>query len=260
MQIPCGGVAFFDSGIGGLTVLAECRKYVTNEIFYYYGDNLRAPYGNLSPERIFAYVDEAFALFARLKVKAAVLACNTATAVCVERLRKKYPFPVIGAEPAVLPAAKVGGKILVLSTCATGQSARFARLCERVRKTFPQIELTVAPCPSLAGEIEKHVLDDGYSYAPFLPPATPTSVVLGCTHYIYAKEQIQSFYGCPVFDGNAGISRRLQDTLLRLQKTFFSPNGRDERPLLTTARPPQNFFLGAKKMQNKLVFEQMFGK
>lgn len=275
MQIPCGGVAFFDSGIGGLTVMAECRKYVKNEIFYYYGDNVHAPYGNLPPEKIFSYVDSAFEKLARLQVKGVVLACNTATAVCIERLRKKYPFPIIGTEPAILPAVKNGGEVLVLSTCATQKSERFLALCREAQRRFPTAELTLSPCVSLAGEIEKNLLNPSFSYLPFLPKASPNAVVLGCTHYVYIKSQIQAFYNCPVYDGNEGVANRLVATLFQGEKaventfqipaktdekSFLGKNCRDEQPLVTTARPPENYYLGAQKTRNKLVFEQMFAK
>ena len=77
MRILKGGIAFFDSGIGGMTVLAECQKRCKGEIFYYYGDNKHAPYGNLPPAKIRRYVEKAFRKFRRLKVKAVVVACNT---------------------------------------------------------------------------------------------------------------------------------------------------------------------------------------
>ena len=60
MKIPKGGVAFFDSGIGGLTVMAACRERIGKEIFYYYGDNAHAPYGNLTPKQIRRFVFSAF--------------------------------------------------------------------------------------------------------------------------------------------------------------------------------------------------------
>ena len=260
MQIPKGGVAFFDSGIGGLTVFAECRKRLKNLTFYYYGDNLRAPYGNLPFEQIYAYVDEAFQTFEKLQVKAAVIACNTATAVCIERLRKKYSFPILGAEPAILPAAKRGGKVLILSTCATAKSERFLRLCERAKQAYPNAELVLAPCPNLAETIERNVLETSFLYHSFLPKETPSAVVLGCTHYIYIKNQIQAFYHCPVFDGNEGIANRLFSILSKAENRMFDEKYRDEQPLVTTARPPQNCFLGSEKMRNLLVFEQMFAK
>ena len=68
MKVRKGGVAFFDSGIGGLTVLAECEKFFSKEIFYYYGDHAHAPYGNLSNRKIKKYVFRAFRLFKKLRV------------------------------------------------------------------------------------------------------------------------------------------------------------------------------------------------
>ena len=105
-----GGIAFFDSGVGGLSVLSACRKSVGGLPIYYYGDNARAPYGNRNIEEIRAYTHEAFFLFERLGVAAVVVACNTVTAVMIEELRAVYPFPIIGIEPAVLPAARKGDR------------------------------------------------------------------------------------------------------------------------------------------------------
>ena len=66
MGVLSGGIAFFDSGIGGLTVLQTCLKSLRGETIYYYGDNERAPYGNLQKEEIQDYVNQAFEIFARL--------------------------------------------------------------------------------------------------------------------------------------------------------------------------------------------------
>lgn len=254
MRIPKGGVAFFDSGIGGLTVLHECAKRMQNETFYYFGDNTHAPYGNRSPKTIKKFVFRAFEKIARLKVKAAVVACNTATALCVEELRKKYPFPIIGAEPALFLAAKRGGEVLVLATDATTKSPRFLSLCARANLRYPKARFTVAPCPHLAGAIERHLTDEDFDYTPFLPQATPQAVVLGCTHYIYLKERVEKFYGAEVYDGNEGIAERL--------RYFLLSQNRDSQPLATPLikepKNPQIFFLGSRKRYNRHVFEQMF--
>ncbi|MBE5745591.1 MAG: glutamate racemase [Clostridiales bacterium] len=260
MRIPYGGVAFFDSGIGGITVFAECRKRIKDEIFYYYGDNVHAPYGNRSAEEIYSYVDAAFARFRRLRVKGVVLACNTATAVCVERLRAKYDFPIIGTEPAVLPAAKLGGEVLVLATKATTQSERFQGLCRLATLRYPNARLSIVACPDLAGAIENNILTGRHDFSQYLPAASPNAIVLGCTHYIYIKDVVARHYNCPVFDGNEGIAKRLAFTLRQAKKDDFSINGRDGQPLVTTARPPQNCFLGSEKKRNLLVFEHMFAK
>lgn len=244
MRIPKGGIAFFDSGIGGLTVLNACKKVLPNEVFYYYGDNKHAPYGNLSENKIKKYVARAFKRFQRLRVKAVVLACNTVTAVCVEKLREKYAFPIIGAEPAVLPAVKRGGEVLVLTTRATYESVRFQHLLQKAQALFPDADIVARPCDGLAGAIEKNILDKQADYTPFLPRGEPTAVVLGCTHYLFIAEQIRRFYGCPIFDGNEGIARRLRSLLdanqtrkIRLdpfrppkdKKRLFSPSQREKK-------------------------------
>ena len=222
MDIPGGGVGFFDSGIGGLTVLKSCLNVCGGLPVYYYGDDKRAPYGNLPPETIREYAREAFGLFGKLRVKAAVIACNTVTAVCADEFRRSFPFPVIGAEPAVCPAAKKGGRVFILATRATVESERFQRLCLRAMEKYPQAELCAYACDGLAGAVEKHLFSgEGYDFASFFPKGKPDAVVLGCTHYIFLKERAEMFYGCPVYDGNEGISRRLADVLaLETEKAY----------------------------------------
>ncbi|MBO7298088.1 MAG: glutamate racemase [Clostridia bacterium] len=276
MQIPTGGIAFFDSGIGGLTVLATAKKLLPNQTFYYYGDNGRAPYGNLSPATIMQYTTEAFEVFRLLKVKAAVLACNTATAVCAETLRRAYDFPIIGAEPAVFPAAARGGEILVLSTRATFESERFSRLCARARIHYPFARITATPCDALAGIIEKNLTNDTLDFTPYLPPTNKplNAVVLGCTHYIYIKEKVAAYYGCETVDGNIGIANRLRFLLTVDHFDGKSQKNRDGQPLVTSSPffalekdfcsivtdgfSAPIFFLGAQNSRNKSIYEQMF--
>lgn len=250
------GVAFFDSGIGGLTVLAECVKRGISAPFYYYGDNLHAPYGNLPRETIRKRVFAAFDVFSSLGVKAAVVACNTATAVCVDSLREQYDFPIVGAEPAVFSAAKHGGEVLVLTTRATYESGRFRALCGRAENAYAGAYLRLCPCDALAGEIETRLFDASYDFSSFLPIGEPNAVVLGCTHYIFLKKRIEAFYGCKVYDGNEGMARRLESVLgLKNEK------GRDRQPPLTPpAAIPEITFLGEAGEYNKRIFEQMFAK
>ena len=204
-----GRIGFFDSGIGGLTVLQTCLNDLKNQLLYYYGDNQHAPYGNLSKEKIQEYVGQAFETFAFLRVQAVVIACNTVTALCIDELRKKYDFSVIGAEPALFPAAKKGGEILVLCTKRTAESNRVQALKERSEKQFPNSRITLHPCPDLAEVIEKSPFLCPRDLSDYLPKRKADAVVLGCTHYIYYKKQIEEFYNCPVFDGNEGIKYQL---------------------------------------------------
>ena len=127
-----GYIAFFDSGIGGLTLLKECAQQLAGESFLYFGDNANAPYGNKSPEEIERLALTAFGYLSRFPLKAAVLACNTVTAECAAALRARCPFPVLGVEPALKPAAKACKNVLVLATRATLSSKKFRALAESV--------------------------------------------------------------------------------------------------------------------------------
>lgn len=183
MTVPKGGVAFFDSGIGGLTVMFECQKRISGLPFYYFSDTQHAPYGNLSVAQIKKLVDAVFEKIATLNPSAVVIACNTVTAVYVEELRKKYPFPIIGTEPAILPAVKSGGETLVLTTPATAKSQRLNNLIKLANNRYAQSKITVCPCETLAGEIEE-ALNVSLKNSNPTSPCKADNVVLDCAQGI----------------------------------------------------------------------------
>ncbi len=270
MGIPKGGIAFFDSGIGGLTVLSECARHLKRYDFYYFGDNAHAPYGNLPSGKIRRLVLRVFRKFARLKVSVAVVACNTATAVCIDELREKFPFPIVGIEPAVLPAAAKGGEVFVLSTRATYESERFRDLCARAGERFPASVVRAYACDGLAGAIEKNLGEGRVDLPRFLPEGHPKSVVLGCTHYGYVKNQIADYYRCEVVDGNRGVALQLGRILRakspvdhrRPRKSKFSPKVGENPSKIPVEREEKKgriFFLGGHKTHNFRIYEQMFG-
>lgn len=201
-------IGVFDSGIGGLTVLRECFFLLPNAEYYYLGDNARAPYGNRSEEEISSFVMEALSVFERLRVDVAVLACNTATAVCLERARREFSFPIVGTEPAVRLAAKECKSAVVLATVRTAESIRLKELIA----SCPSCSFTVLPCPSLAGEIESALTEGRKAEIGKLVPGADIfgkkadGVVLGCTHYVFFREEIASIYGCKAYDGNLGVA------------------------------------------------------
>ena len=206
-----GAIVFFDSGVGGLTLLRECARRMPGENFVYFGDNGNAPYGNRPKSEIRAFAFRAFDMFARMPVRAAVIACNTVTALCADDLRAAYHFPVVGVEPAVRPAAERGGKVLLLATRATLESGRVRRLIGACAGNAEIIPF----CPArLAGEIEKNIFDlSAVRLEEHLPRGRFDAVVLGCTHYIFLRERIAGFYKCSIFDGNAGTADHLTKIL-----------------------------------------------
>ena len=203
-------VCFFDSGIGGLCLLYECVRRLPDVDFTYFSDNANVPYGSLPQDKLIELTDCVFKEISKLNPMAAVVACNTVTARCIDYLRNKYPFEIIGIQPAVKPAAAAGGKCLVLATPSTVDSKPLRELIEKYG--FGRTE-TVA-CPDLAQYIEVNIenIDEDYIKS-VLPKVECDSVVLGCTHYIYIKEIVKTVYNCPVFDGIEGTADHLAKKL-----------------------------------------------
>jgi len=194
-------VGVFDSGVGGLSVLAALRAELPHERFVYFSDAAYAPYG----ERGDAYVIErSRAVAARLigehGIKALVVACNTATTAAIHLLRAEHPaLPIVGLEPALKPAVAASrtGRISVLATRGTLASSRYAAL----RDTFAAAATVRAvPCDELVKAIEGF---DGAAIAalcarymaeagPFGDgPGETDTVVLGCTHYPLVRHELQ---------------------------------------------------------------------
>ena len=88
-------IGFFDSGIGGITVLYDTLKILPNEDYIYYADTLNVPYGQKTKEEVKKYIFNAIEFIIDQGVKAIVIACNTATSVAIEELRAKYNIPII---------------------------------------------------------------------------------------------------------------------------------------------------------------------
>ena len=236
-------VCIFDSGIGGINLLVACARMCPHTDFMYFADNFNVPYGSLPPERIRENVFAVFERIATFDPASAIVACNTATAVCIDDLRKKYTFPIVGIQPAVRQGTKVAGKCLVLATPATANSPSFARLC----RLYGQGRVEVVAPPFLASYIEDNIFSyPDIDIAAQLPACSPGSVVLGCTHYVFAEEQIKNFYSCPVFDGILGTADHLK-LLLSTEPTF----GFSKRKVA---------FFGGDFQKNEKVFRLLVGK
>ena len=235
-------IAFFDSGVGGLSLLVACAERYPRERYLYFGDNANAPYGNRGAAEIRRLTQRAFERLARYPVAAAVIACNTVTAECVDFLREKYAFPIVGVEPAVRPACAFarGGRVLLLATRATLESARVRRLIAECSARAA----VYAHCPrDLAGEIEQNILTpEKIDLSRHLPAGKFDAAVLGCTHYVLLRGQIGKALGCPVFDGVSATVDHIAQVA-----NICSKNCKKGRKKAV-------FFVGASKNINKRVF------
>lgn len=242
-------VCFFDSGIGGLTVLSRCITLMPNRKFVYFADNYNVPYGSFSSAKLLQMVDEKFAEIREYSPSAAVIACNTATAQCASYLRAKYSFNIIGIQPAVKPAAVDAKKCVVLATPATASSSGIKELVERFGNGVTEI----LACPELAVYIENNIFDlDKDAITGLLPDIEADSIVLGCTHYIFIGDWVKARYKCRIFDGIDGTARHLANVLGCVQegKQSASPQALIDNVL----------FVGGDERKNRKVLEKLMNE
>lgn len=237
-------IGVFDSGLGGLSVLQAVRALLPHESLLYVADSRFAPYG----ERPDAFIEQRSLAIGRWLrergAKALVVACNTATAHGVAALRADAPWPVIGVEPGIKPAAAASrsGVIGVLATAATLRSARFADLL--ARHTAQGQRFLCQPGHGLVERIEAGDVDSPEVLAlldrfvePMLAQGADT-LVLGCTHYPFLIPALQRRFGTALtlIDTGAAIARQLQRRLATDGLNASQPpGGHGDLQLMTTA-------------------------
>jgi glutamate racemase len=195
-DVPIG---VFDSGIGGLSVLRHIHAYVPHEQLLYFADSGFAPYGG-KPEEVIAARSLGIAeFFVQQRVKALVVACNTATAAAIKAIRVAYPaLPVVGVEPGLKPAAVLSkaGIVGVLATERTLASGKFDLLREQIAAATGVRFLTQA-CVGLADQVEKGALHSAATavlvrrYVEPLIEQGADTLVLGCTHYPFVQPLVE---------------------------------------------------------------------
>lgn len=211
-------VGVFDSGIGGLSVLRELEKILPNEDFYYYGDSLNNPYGEKSDEELFEITSGVVDYLVNKGCKLIVIACNTATTRCMKYLREKYKDIIfVGTVPAIKVACDRDFKnTLVMATPATIESERTMELIrDNIRKDQ---NIYLVACPGLANAIEdndqekiKEILKDTFRE---YKDKKIDSIVLGCTHYPFIKEDIlKEMPGVILLDGSRGVAMEVKRQL-----------------------------------------------
>ena len=127
-------IGIFDSGIGGVTLLHQAMITLPQEKYIFYADVDHVPYGTKSSQQVLGFVDEVMQFMIQHNCKAVVIACNTATSVAAEEMRRKYSIPIIGIEPAVKPAVQESGgrRVLVVATPLAVQEKKLKNLVKRV--------------------------------------------------------------------------------------------------------------------------------
>ena len=211
-------IGFFDSGVGGLSVLHDTLKLLPHEDYLYFADTLHVPYGSKPKDEVRKHVFNAIEFIVEQGVKAIVIACNTATSVAIEDLRSKYRIPIIGMEPAVKLAveknAQSNKRILVTATALTLREEKLQNL---IAKVDNEHIVDTLPLPGLV-EFAEALQFDAPIVLPYLQEQLYKfdlrkyeTIVLGCTHFSYYKDMFRKILppDVDIIDGNRGTSNNL---------------------------------------------------
>jgi glutamate racemase len=215
-------IGFFDSGIGGFSILKHMRREFLSAEIYYIADDSFAPYGEKSDDSIRKRCFEMVTLLVEQGVDAIVVACNTATAVCIEELRESFEIPFIGVEPYINilndDSWDRNNKGCVITTALTAKSKRFRKLKDRLD---PNNELDYFSSPRLAVIIEKFfytknkvVLNkEVFDELKTLNNKHYTHFILGCTHYPLISEVFEELFRVECVSPCQAIVLRLKEVL-----------------------------------------------
>jgi glutamate racemase len=213
-------ILFFDSGVGGLSVLRPTRAILPNAPIVYAADNAGYPYGTKSEAELAARVPALLGrLVERFRPRLAVIACNTASTIALDHVRAALDIPVVGTVPAIKPAAELSKSrvIGVLGTNATVRqpyvddlAARFASDCSVIRHGSAEL-VDLAEAKLLGETIALDAIHDAIAPIFAHPEAEKMDVmVLACTHFpLLADEIAAAFPSIVQVDGGPGIARRI---------------------------------------------------
>lgn len=194
-------IGVFDSGVGGLTVAREIMRQIPNERLVYFGDTARVPYGNKSKETVTKFSKQIVRFLESQKVKAIVVACNTASAYALDEIEKELNIPIIGV---VKPGAKVAAettrnkRVGVIATAGTIQSHIYSEYIQGIDK---EIQVIGKACPLFVPLVEEGLLEDPVTdeiatrYLNELKDIDIDTLILGCTHYPLIRSTLGRIMG-----------------------------------------------------------------
>ena len=257
-------IGFFDSGVGGLTVLSEVIRRLPAEDTLYLGDNERTPYGPRPDEQVIRYSTECLDLLAERDVKAIVVACNTSTAVALPLLRRRYALPILGVVRPGATAAALATRTRAVGVIATPATVRSHAYFEAINEEDPFVEVYEHPTPELVPLVEAGLTsgpqveaalrrslapllgsaavgegglaetDDSFVF-PKSADATIDTLLLGCTHYPLLAPAIRELVGpdTAVIDSASATASALA-SLIEIHALGTPSSGPGRHTMLTT--------------------------
>lgn len=237
-------IGIFDSGVGGLTVLKEIVAKLPEENIIYLGDTARVPYGIRSAETVTRYSFENTNFLLGQEIKLLVVACNTASAISLNEVKKEYPLPIIGVlEPGARAAAAATRtrRVGVIGTEATIGSGAYEKAIKRLA---PDVVVHSLACPLFVSLAEEGWTDNDVAelvaekYLAALRGTGIDTLVLGCTHYPLLKTVITKALGASItlIDSATETAREVSGVLEKL-KWKGNGQGRGLRKFYVTDSP-----------------------
>lgn len=226
-------IGIFDSGVGGLTVYRALHDRLPNEHFVYLGDTARVPYGTKSLATVERYAIENSQFLASLGIKLLVVACNTASALALPKIRMRIGIDVVGViGPGARKAVEVtknetNSKIGVIATEATVLSNAYA---EAIRRASLRTKVLQAACPLFVPLAEENWINEAETFSiagkhlESMIRFKPDALVLGCTHYPILRNVIQQTVGRNVKLIDSGEATADEVEKLLLEKNLANPN------------------------------------
>ncbi|MEA3306681.1 MAG: glutamate racemase [Elusimicrobiota bacterium] len=209
-------IGIFDSGFGGLTVFKAIRKLMPGENIIYFGDTARVPYGTKSAESVIEFSQQISAYLMSRKIKILVVACNTSSALALDKLERSVKVPVIGViGPSVNAVCSntQNKKILILATTSTVKSRAYSK---QLNKKNKKLLIHEKACPLFVPIIEEGCAGKTFAkqivreYLLPLKKKKFDAMILGCTHYPMLKKVIKEVMGKRVSVINSSAQSALE--------------------------------------------------
>lgn len=245
-------IGIFDSGIGGLTVLKELEKIMSNENFIYLGDTLNFPYGEKTKEEIIEFSRKNIEYLISQKVKMIIIACGTATSQSIDIMKKSFDIPIIGIiEPTVdYIKEKNIKKVGVMATTGTIRSNAWE---EGLKQKIPQIKVINKACPLLANIAEegkvtsKESINAIHEYMEIFKENKVDTIILGCTHYPIYDEIIKKEFSNKINLINTGIAVA-QNVKKYLEENDIKNDGQKNQSKIVISKKEKDFEKKAKNI------------
>ncbi len=242
-------IAFFDSGLGGLTVLQKLRELLPNEKFIYFGDTKNVPYGNKTKEELLGFSKNILKFFEEKGCKAVVMACNTTSSTIYEDIKDSYNFkiyPIVQSVAKILSQYNIE-RLGVFATKATVNSGVYEK---EIAKYNKKISVYSQFCPQWVSIVENNELKNEQSYEIIkndldkMMTNNPQKIVLGCTHYPFLLGILSKFQDKDIFvDPAIPFAKFIKDDLIKNNLLSDANIANDE---FYVSSNPQQFYTGAK--------------